>query len=290
MSSNIQWFPGHMAKALHQFQNNVHLADIIFELVDARCPYSSINPEIRKIGRGKPHLLILTKADLADTEMTQSWVRWFRLHGYAATSVDSKNNLTSNQITKIAQQILKSKINSDHAKGIANKTIRAICVGVPNVGKSTLLNQIIKRRAAQVGNRPGITKGQQWLKSSRNLELLDTPGILWPRFQNESIAYKLALTGAIKDNLYPKDDVALFAIDFFRNHAEQNLAKRYRLTGDDLKLSRVDLLMKITKNAGMLQDFNRGSMRIILDARRGKLGNFTLDELSIAKSGLDNDN
>lgn len=273
----IQWFPGHMAKAIRQFEENIHLVDIVFELVDARCPYSSINPEVGRISKGKPRLMILTKSDLANPNVTNQWLNYFKKQGYAAIAIDSKKNTTGKYITKVVKDLLSDKITDAKQRGFDKKVIRAICVGVPNVGKSTLLNQIVKRRAAQVGNRAGVTKGQQWLRSSDELELLDTPGILWPKFQNDVIANKLALTGAIKDSIYHSDDVSLFALHYFRQHNCNDLMKRYHLNENDLELSDVDLLLEITKRLGMRDDYERASMRIILDARKGKLGCFTLD-------------
>ncbi|WP_220750976.1 ribosome biogenesis GTPase YlqF [Apilactobacillus xinyiensis] len=280
MSSRIQWFPGHMAKAIRQFEENIHLVDIVLELVDARCPYSSINPEVKRISNGKPHLMILTKADLADKQQTENWIKFFKEQGNYAISVDSKQNTTGNYLTKIVKHVLADKIEANKAKGMKNDSLRAICVGVPNVGKSTLLNQVVKKRAAQVGNRPGVTKGQQWLRSSKDLELLDTPGILWPKFQNETIANKLALSGAVKDSIYHSDDVALFALSIFRNNCKESLITRYKLNDQDFELSDVDLLLRITDKVGMRDDYERASNRIILDFRRGKLGRITLDDLS----------
>ncbi|MBW1605559.1 ribosome biogenesis GTPase YlqF [Lactobacillus sp. Sy-1] len=281
MGVNIQWFPGHMAKAIRQFEENVHLVDIIFELVDARAPFSSMNPEVARIGVDKPHLLILTKADLADPNRTNQWIHYFDTHGYTAIAVDSKQNGANKLVTQTALKILQPKLAAEVKRGMKQRPIKAICVGVPNVGKSTLLNRLVQKRAAQVGNRPGVTKGQQWLRSSKDLELLDTPGILWPKFQNQSIANKLALTGAIKDNLYASDDVALFALDFFRNNRPKELMQRYRLTDADMQLSNVDLLLKITQNVGMRDDYERASVRLIQDARKAKLGRFTLDSMEL---------
>lgn len=279
MASNIQWFPGHMAKAIRQFEENVHLVDIIFELVDSRAPFSSINPEVSKIGFNKPKLLIMTKADLADPNKLKKWVNYFNNHDIPAMAIDSKNPKTRKIITKKAQEILSEKRKLQSEKGLDKKAIKAICVGVPNVGKSTLLNQLVQKKSAAVGNRPGVTKGQQWLTSSSELELLDTPGILWPKFQNQDIAYKLAVTGAIKDSLLHMDDVALFALKYFRKNSQVELKKRYHLNDDDLMLSDVDLLLKITSNLGMRDDYDRASERMIIDIRRGKLGGFVLDSL-----------
>ncbi|UQS86573.1 ribosome biogenesis GTPase YlqF [Nicoliella spurrieriana] len=281
MGVNIQWFPGHMAKAIRQFEENVHLVDIIFELVDARAPFSSMNPEVARIGVDKPHLLILTKADLADAHLTKQWIKYFDTHGYTAIAVDSKQNGANKLVTQTAQSILRPKLAAELKRGMKQRPIKAICVGVPNVGKSTLLNRLVQKRAAQVGNRPGVTKGQQWLRSSKDLELLDTPGILWPKFQNQAIANKLALTGAIKDNLYASDDIALFALAFFSKHRQTELMTRYRLTDADLELSTVDLLLKITKQIGMRDDYERASVRLIQDVRKGKLGRFTLDSMDL---------
>lgn len=275
--STIQWFPGHMAKAIRQMEENVHLVDIVFELVDARIPAASRNPEVLRISRDKPHLVIMTKKDLADPQQTAAWLNYYRANDQPAIAIDSRANVTPKQITKLALNILGDKLAAERDKGLKERPVRAMTVGVPNVGKSTLLNHLVSRKAAQVGDTPGVTKGQQWLRSSKHLELLDTPGILWTKFKDQETAQKLALTGAIKEKLYAKDDVALFALNFFRQYHAQSLAERYRLTADDLQLSDVDLLLKITANVGMRDDYERGSERLILDARRKKIGGFTLD-------------
>jgi len=275
--SNIQWFPGHMAKAIRQMEENIHLVDIVFELVDARIPGASRNPEIARIAKDKPHLIILTKMDLADPQQTAACIRYYRAQGKGAIAIDSRANVTPKQITKLALSLLADKLAAEQAKGLKERPVRAMTVGVPNVGKSTLLNHLVNRKAAQVGNTPGVTKGQQWLRSSKQLELLDTPGILWPKFKDQETALKLALTGAIKEKLYAKDDVALYALSFFRQYHEPALQDRYHLTADDMSLSDVDLLLKITSKIGMRDDYERGSERLIQDARRKKLGGFTLD-------------
>lgn len=275
--SVIQWFPGHMAKAIRQMEENVHLVDIVFELVDARIPAASRNPEVSRISRDKPHLIIMTKKDLADPQQTAAWLNYYRDNDQPAIAIDSRANVTPKQITKLALNILADKLEAEKAKGLKERPIRAMTVGVPNVGKSTLLNHLVSRKAAQVGDTPGVTKGQQWLRSSKHLELLDTPGILWPKFKDQETAQKLALTGAIKEKLYAKDDVALYALSFFRQYHLAALEARYRLTPADRELSDIDLLLKITANIGMRDDYERASDRLILDARRMKLGGFTLD-------------
>lgn len=275
--ATIQWFPGHMAKAIRQLEENLHVVDIVFELVDARIPQSSRNPEIERIIKEKPHLVILTKSDLADPEQTTNWIKQFKTQGLPAIAVDSKANITTKTVTRISQSILADKLNNEQQKGLKERPIRAITVGIPNVGKSTLLNRLVNKRAAQVGDRPGVTKGQQWLRSSSKLQLLDTPGILWPKFDDEETGQALALTGAIKDQRFASDDVALYALKFFRQYYPKALQERYKLTSADFDLSDVDLLLKLTKQFGMKDDYERASDRLILDIRKGKLGRYTLN-------------
>lgn len=275
--ATIQWFPGHMAKAIRQLEENLHVVDIVFELVDARIPQSSRNPEIERIIKNKPHLVIMTKSDLADPEQTKNWIKKFKAQGLPAIAVDSKANITTKTVTRISQSILADKLDNEQQKGLKERPIRAITVGIPNVGKSTLLNRLVNKRAAQVGDRPGVTKGQQWLRSSSKLQLLDTPGILWPKFDDEETGQALALTGAIKDQRFASDDVALYALKFFRQYYPKALQERYKLTEDDFDLSDVDLLLKLTKQFGMKDDYERASDRLILDIRKSKLGRYTLN-------------
>lgn len=275
--ATIQWFPGHMAKAIRQLEENLHVVDIVFELVDARIPQSSRNPEIERLIKDKPHLVIMTKSDLADPDQTANWIKQFKAQGVPAIAVDSKANITTKTVTRIAQSILADKLNNEQQKGLKERPIRAITVGIPNVGKSTLLNRLVNKRAAQVGDRPGVTKGQQWLRSSSKLQLLDTPGILWPKFDDEETGQALALTGAIKDQRFASDDVALYALKFFRQYYPKALQERYKLTEEDFDLSDVDLLLKLTKQFGMKDDYERASDRLILDIRKSKLGRYTLN-------------
>ncbi|AVK60419.1 ribosome biogenesis GTPase YlqF [Lactobacillus sp. CBA3605] len=275
--ANIQWYPGHMAKAIHQIQDNLHLVDIVFELVDARIPEASRNPDIEKVIQSKPHLLIMTKKDLADPQKTADWVAHYEAQGQTAIAIDSRNRLTGKQITQAATTMLADKLANIAARGITNRPIRAVCVGIPNVGKSTLLNHIVNKKIAKVGDRPGVTKGQQWLKASNKLELLDTPGILWPKFEDQVVGTKLAVTGAIKENIYPNDDVALFALDFFKTYYPQRLMERYHVTASQIELANPELLIVMTKNAGMRDDWERFCVAFLLDIRKSRLGRFTLD-------------
>ncbi|WP_047999748.1 ribosome biogenesis GTPase YlqF [Lactiplantibacillus herbarum] len=275
--ANIQWYPGHMAKAIHQIEDNLHLVDIVFELVDARIPVASRNPAIEKVIKQKPHLLLMTKKDLADPQATADWVKYYQEQGQTAIAIDSRSVTIGKQITQAATEMLADKLAKIEARGITNRPIRAVCVGIPNVGKSTLLNHIINKKIAKVGDRPGVTKGQQWLKASNKLELLDTPGILWPKFEDQLVGTKLAVTGAIKENIYPNDDVALFALDFYKEHYANQLIKRYRVTEEQLELPSPELLLVMTKNAGMRDDWERFCVAFLLDIRKGRLGRFTLD-------------
>lgn len=278
MAVTIQWFPGHMAKAIRQFEENLSLVDVVFEVIDARIPLTSQNPEIRRISADKPHLYIMTKRDLADPQLTNAWLQYFAEHNQPAIAIDAKTKFGINNVISVISPILRDKLQREQDKGMKKRPIRAISVGVPNVGKSTVLNRLVNRRAAQVGNRPGVTKGQQWLKSTDKLELLDTPGILWPKFSSQEVADKLALTGAIKESVYASDDIALFGLKQIRQLHPEGLKDRYHLTDDDLDLSDVDLLLQITKKVGMRDDYEPGSNRIIQDFRAGKIGRFTLDD------------
>lgn len=275
----IQWFPGHMAKALRQIKEQMHLVDIVFELVDARVPYSSQNPELARMMGDKPRLLILTKTDLADPVITKSWLQYFDDHGQPAIALDSRQQNIAKAITKRSQAILADKMQKEADRGMKKRAMKAMSVGVPNVGKSTLLNHLVKRNVAATGNRPGVTTGQQWLRSSANLELLDTPGVLWPKFATQRQGNLLALTGAIRDGIYAKDDVALFALDYLRSHRDQELQDRYRLSDAqmDEAVSNPDLLMDITAKMGFRDDYERGSDRLIWDLRKGKLGTISLE-------------
>ncbi|TLQ04162.1 ribosome biogenesis GTPase YlqF [Pediococcus stilesii] len=273
----IQWYPGHMAKAIRQVEEKLKLVDIVFELVDARIPVSSRNPMIEDVIKDKPHLLILTKADLADPRETQKWLDYYKKNHEYAIALNSKEPSTENIILKKTQEILADRISSRAERGIKNSEIRSMCIGIPNVGKSTLLNHLVNKKVAITGDRPGVTKKQQWLKSRRGLYLLDTPGILWPKFEDQNVGNKLAFTGAIKDNLYANDDVVLFGLNIFIQKYREGLIERYHLNDEDLALDLPDLLLLITQKLGMRDDYDRASQRILLDARKGKLGRFTLD-------------
>lgn len=289
--ATIQWFPGHMAKALRQIREQMSLVDIVFELVDARLPFSSLNPEVKKAMGDKPHLLILTKLDLADPGVTRQWIDFFEVHQQPVLAVDSRDRKVANLVTKKTQAVLATQLSRQQEKGMQQRAIRAMCVGVPNVGKSTLLNHLVNKNVATTGNRPGVTTGQQWLRLSADLELLDTPGVLWPKFQTQEIGVKLALSGTIKDSLFPKDDVALFAIRHLRQTDPDVLVDRYHLTeaNVDPEVSDADVLLAITAKLGFRDNYDRASERLIFDLRKGKLGRISLESPDELEEAVDGD-
>ncbi|APE72598.1 MULTISPECIES: ribosome biogenesis GTPase YlqF [Enterococcus] len=273
----IQWFPGHMAKARREVSEKIKYVDIVFELVDARLPLSSRNPMMDQIVQQKPRLVLLNKGDLADNDQNKKWQHYFQKKGYQTLVINAQQNKGINKIVPAAKEALKEKLAREQAKGLKPRAIRAMCIGIPNVGKSTLMNRLVGKKIAQTGNKPGVTKGQQWLRSGSQLELLDTPGILWPKFEDEEIGKKLALTGAIKDQLLHLDDLAIYGLEFFARFYPQRLTERYSLTEEELFLPAPEQLMLISQKRGFRDDYNRASEMIILEIRSGKLGTYTLD-------------
>lgn len=267
----IQWFPGHMAKARREVSEKLKFVDIVFELVDARLPISSRNPMLDQLLQQKPRLILINKTDLADPVQTKKWEQYFQAQGYLALAINAQDNQGVKAIVPTAKQVLKEKIARDKARGLKPRAIRAMVIGIPNVGKSTLMNRLVGKKIAQTGNKPGVTKGQQWLRFGTDLELLDTPGILWPKFEDPEIGKKLALTGAIKDQLIHLDDIALYGLDFFARYYPERIANRYQLKAEEEALLAPDLLMKITEKRGYKDNYDRGSELVVFDIRQGKL-------------------
>lgn len=273
----IQWFPGHMAKARRQVTEKIKLVDIVFELVDARLPLSSRNPILDEIIGEKPRIIILNKSDLADPLETKKWVAYFNDQGIAAVPIVAQEGTGMKQLMGKAKELLQPKFDRRAAKGIKPRAIRAMSIGIPNVGKSTLINRFVKKNIAQTGNKPGVTKAQQWLKLGKELELLDTPGILWPKFEDPEIGKKLALTGAIKDTILQLDEIAMYGLEEMKIRNPEMLAKRYRLTEEELNLESPDLLMLISERKGYKDDYTRAAELIVFEIRSGKIGKYTLD-------------
>ncbi len=274
----IQWYPGHMAKAVRQVKENLKMVDVVLELVDARLPESSRNPQLEEILQNKTNIRVLTKADLADPKLNQAWVNYYEQNGQPAIAINS-NQGSLKTIEKKIKEVMAEKLNKRKEKGILNQRIKVMCIGIPNVGKSTLLNHLVKKNVAQTGNKPGVTKTQQWLKAGKTLQLLDTPGILWPKFEDPLVGKKLALSGAIKDTLYAKDDVALYGLEYFVENHSQKLMERYHLSDQEIHDTTVNLLLNLTKKFGFKDDYDRASERLIFEIRKGKLGRFTLDDI-----------
>ncbi|WP_409253682.1 ribosome biogenesis GTPase YlqF [Bacillus sp. SCS-153A] len=276
----IQWFPGHMAKARRQVTEKLKLVDIIIELVDARIPISSRNPMIDEVVQQKPRLVLLNKADMADKMLTDQWISYFSERGIKALAVNAQGGTGLGDIVKASKDILREKFDRMRAKGMKPRAIRAMIVGIPNVGKSTLINRLAKKNIAKTGNTPGVTKAQQWIKVGKEMELLDTPGILWPKFEDEEVGYKLALTGAIKDTILNLQDIAVYGLRFLETHYPKRLEDRYGI--DSFPEEIVEVFDKIGTMRGCLiagggVDYDKTSDLIVRDIRGERLGKLTFD-------------
>ncbi|MDW0115752.1 ribosome biogenesis GTPase YlqF [Sporosarcina thermotolerans] len=276
----IQWFPGHMAKARREVTEQLKLVDIVFELIDARLPLSSRNPMIDEVIQQKPRLLILNKMDLADEKETDRWIKHFEAEGIRAVAINSFEGKGLQTVTKAAKEILAPKIERMKKRGIRPGAIRAMIVGIPNVGKSTLINRLAKKNIAKTGNKPGVTKAQQWIKFEKELELLDTPGILWPKFEDQAVGYKLALTGAIKDTVVNMENLAVYGLRFLETHYPDRLEKRYgiKTVGEDIQavFNTIGESRKAYIQGGEI-DYDKVAELIVLDIRSELLGKLTFD-------------
>ena len=281
--ATIQWFPGHMSKARRQVQENLKHVDFVTILVDARLPLSSQNPMLTKIVGDKPKLLILNKADLADSNRTKEWRSYFENQGIKTLAINSKEQSTVKLVTDAAKSLMADKIQQLRERGIQKETLRTMIIGIPNAGKSTLMNRLAGKKIAVVGNKPGVTKGQQWLKSNKDLEILDTPGILWPKFEDELVGLKLALTGAIKDQLLPMDEVTIFGLNYFKTYYPERLEERFK--GIDLEEEAPEIIMEMTRKLGFREDYDRFYNLFVKEVRDGKLGRYTLDIVGIDTDG-----
>ena len=281
--ATIQWFPGHMSKARRQVQENLKHVDFVTILVDARLPLSSQNPMLTKIVGDKPKILILNKADLADDNRTKEWRTYFENQGIKTLAINSKEQSTVKLVTDAAKSLMADKIQRLRERGIQKETLRTMIIGIPNAGKSTLMNRLAGKKIAVVGNKPGVTKGQQWLKSNKDLEILDTPGILWPKFEDELVGLKLALTGAIKDQLLPMDEVTIFGLNYFKTYYPERLEERFK--GIDLEEEAPEIIMEMTRKLGFREDYDRFYNLFVKEVRDGKLGRYTLDIVGVDTDG-----
>ena len=277
---NIQWYPGHMTKTRRQMEADLKLVDAVCEIVDARIPISSRNPDIDSICGNKPRIIILNRMDLADPDATKRWITYFRSKGMAAVATDCKSRKGINDFQPAVRSALKEKIERNAAKGM-NKPVRLMIVGIPNVGKSTLINQISGRKGAKAENRPGVTRGKQWVTVDSGLLLLDTPGILWPKFEDPNVGMMLAYTGAVKEDVIDTEELACFLMELLLKFYPKTLQERYKVEAE-LGTPGYELLEMAGKKRGYLMargEINTERMaKVLLDEyRSGKLGRFTLE-------------
>ncbi|MGN0396022.1 MAG: ribosome biogenesis GTPase YlqF [Coprococcus sp.] len=276
---NIQWYPGHMTKAKRMMQENIKLIDIVIELVDARIPFSSKNPDIDELAKNKYRLILLNKVDLADDSVTSKWEEYYREKGFYVAKINARSGNGMKGIDSIVQEACKEKIERDRKRGIINRPIRAMIVGIPNVGKSTFINSYAKKACTKVGNKPGVTKGKQWIRLGKNIELLDTPGILWPKFDDEAVGLKLSYIGSINDEILNITDIACELIKFIHNNYCNIIAERYKIEeSDDAVAMLSDIAEKraCVKKGGEL-DIDKAAALLLDDFRAGKLGRISLE-------------
>ncbi len=275
----IQWFPGHMFKSLREIKEKIKLMDLVFVLLDARLPFSSMNPELHKIISHKPMLLLFNKMDLADDQITNQFMRSYQQEGYFTLKIDAASGKNVNKIKPMAMTILKEKLDREKAKGLKMRPLRCMILGIPNVGKSTLINKLSKSSATKTANTPGVTKTQQWIKLGDDFELLDTPGVLWPKFNDPKVGYHLAITGAIKDKILPEDDVVSYALNYLKTNYPKKLEERYGITDN---MDFLTMLHTIGTLRGCLLkggefDYPRIYHIVLSDIRNNHLGGLSFD-------------
>ena len=276
---HFQWYPGHMTKARRMMQENIKLIDLIIELVDARVPLSSRNPDIDELGRNKARLILLNKADLAEDSRSDEWIDYFRSKGYSAVKVNSKKGGGIKSIQSVIQEACKEKTERDRKRGILNRPVRAMVVGIPNVGKSTFINSLAGKACAKTGNKPGVTKGKQWIRLNKSVELLDTPGILWPKFEDQSVGLKLAFIGSIKDEILQTEELAAELIKFLNAAYPGVLEEKYGIESSD---DPYVCLREIAESRHCLVrgnelDTEKAASILLDDFRGGRLGRITLE-------------
>ena len=280
---NIQWFPGHMTKTKRQIQASLKLVDAVAEIIDARIPVSSRNPDLDKLLQSKPRLILMNKSDMANATATRMWMDHYAKQGVTALAIDCKSGRNLNRVPAAVDAVLKEKIDRLKAKGMKTPTMRLMIVGIPNVGKSSFINKIVKQNRAKVEDRPGVTRGNQWFTISKNLEMLDTPGVLWPRFDDKIVGEHLAFTGAVKDQVVDIELLAVRLLDFLKRLKPEDFISRFKLQEQDLdSTDSYDLLQIIGKKRGMLVsggeiDTERAAIMLLDEFRGGKLGRITVE-------------
>lgn len=276
---HFQWYPGHMTKAIRMMQEDIKLIDVVIELVDARIPLSSKNPDIDDLAKNKSRIILLNKYDLANEEHTKEWENWYKERGFFTALVNAKDGTGVKTVYSVIQNACKEKIERDRKRGILNRPIRAMIVGIPNVGKSTFINRFAGKSCTKTGNKPGVTKGKQWIRLNRNIELLDTPGILWPKFEDQKVGLRLAWIGSIKEELLNITELSLALIPFLTQYYEGNLNKRYQVEEqkDPVSLLKEIAVNRNCKLKGDLPDLDKAAKIIMDDFRNKRLGKITLE-------------
>ena len=290
---NINWYPGHMLKTKKQIIEDLKLIDVVIEILDARIPISSQNPDIQNITRNKKKIVLLNKSDLADDKQTQKWISYFKQNGIIAIPTDSNLGKGSKEVLKLVQKLMEEELEKAAARGRTKRNVRIIIIGIPNVGKSSLINRLVNKKTAEVGNRPGVTKQKQWVRIGQNIELLDTPGVLWPKFEDETVALNLAYVGSIKDEVMPKTDVAYQLLKFLYEEYKDKIILKYKLTEEeqnsiitqDGKNDIISLMDIIARKRGAIVsgaevDYEKVSSLILNDFRTGKIGKITLEQIN----------
>lgn len=276
---NLQWYPGHMTKAKRQMQEDLKLIDLIIELVDARIPLSSRNPDIDELGKNKARLILLNKSDLADERYNEQWSAYFQKKGFYVVKVNAKSGAGLKSIQGVIQEACKAKIERDRRRGIKNRPIRAMVVGIPNVGKSTFINSYAGKACAKTGNKPGVTKGKQWIRLNKTLELLDTPGILWPKFEDQEVGKRLAFIGSIKDEILNLEELSLELLDYIRTNYPGLLNTRYGIEEEGTPVSLLEAVADKRKCLIRSQeiDYAKAAGIVMEEFRNGKIGRITLE-------------
>ena len=279
---NYQWFPGHMTKAFRMMQEDIKLIDLVIELLDARAPLASRNPDIDTLAAGKARMILLNKADLADEKLNEKWISYFSEKGLTVVLINSRDGNGIKKILPAVQEACSEKLERDRKRGIKNRPVRAMVAGIPNVGKSTFINSLAGRAAAKTGNKPGVTKGKQWIRLNKNIELLDTPGVLWPKFEDQDTGRRLAFLGSINDEIIDKRELACELIDFMKDEGNGYaglINSKYGVSEDNVDhqvISDIAMVRKCLIKGGE-PDIDRASGMFIDDFRSGKLGRITLE-------------
>lgn len=286
---DIQWYPGHMTKAKRMMLEDIKLIDVVVEILDSRIPLSSRNPDIDEIARNKYRVLLLNKEDLADPLILSEWKDYYEDKGIYVKIINSKETSKVKQVNAVILEACKEKIERDRKRGIVNRPIRAMIAGIPNVGKSTFINAYTGKASTKTGNKPGVTKGKQWIKSGKNIELLDTPGILWPKFEDKQTGIRLALIGTINDDILNKEELSLILIDFLRRDYAQSFIEIF---GDEAKdMDNVKILEAFAFKRGCLKkgneiDFEAAARQLLDDFKNGRLGRFCLEKPPVDLCGI----